>query len=65
MMICSCRGVNDHAIAAAVTAGARTCQDIARMCGAGSRCGGCTEAISEVLVRVERTCGAEVNRHAA
>lgn len=49
MYVCSCRAVTDRTIAAAITAGARTVQDIARLCGAGSRCGGCWPELQRLL----------------
>lgn len=49
MLICHCRAVNDGAIRNAIAAGARRPEDIARSCGAGSRCGGCVPALLELL----------------
>ena len=49
MYLCSCRAVTDRTIAAAIAAGARTPQDIAQLCGAGSKCGGCWPALSALL----------------
>ncbi|HEX9969634.1 MAG TPA: (2Fe-2S)-binding protein [Acidimicrobiales bacterium] len=49
MFLCSCRAVTDRTIRAAIAAGARSPQDIAAMCGAGSRCGGCWPALAELL----------------
>ena len=49
MIVCHCQGVSDRAIRRSVRNGAVTREDIARSCGAGSRCGGCTEAIDSIL----------------
>lgn len=49
MYLCSCRAVTDRTILASIAAGARTPQDLAAMCGAGSRCGGCWPALAELL----------------
>ncbi len=49
MYLCHCRGVSDCAIRDAISAGARTIDDIARQCAAGSRCGGCWPALAELL----------------
>jgi bacterioferritin-associated ferredoxin len=49
VLICHCRAVNDHTVAAAIAAGARAPEDLAAMCGAGARCGGCVPALSELL----------------
>ncbi len=49
MLICHCQAVNDHAIRAAIQAGATDSRDLAAMCGAGSRCGGCVPALLELL----------------
>ena len=49
MYICHCRAVTDRTIEAAVASGARSIDDLARKCGAGSRCGGCWPALREFL----------------
>src|SRR3954447_6241423 len=49
VIICSCRAVNDRTIRAAIDDGARTLDEIAERCRAGSRCGGCRPAVQEVL----------------
>ena len=49
VIICSCRAVNDRTIRAAIEDGARTLDEIAERCRAGSRCGGCRPAVQEVL----------------
>jgi bacterioferritin-associated ferredoxin len=49
VLICHCRAVNDRTVAAAIAAGARAPEDLAAMCGAGARCGGCVPALCELL----------------
>ena len=49
MIICSCRGVNDRIIRAAIEAGACTVEEVTERCNAASRCGGCRPAIQEIL----------------
>ncbi|MCH2185946.1 (2Fe-2S)-binding protein [Myxococcota bacterium] len=49
MMVCHCNGVSDRAIRQAVRNGASTRSEVARACGAGSRCGGCLRTVSELI----------------
>jgi bacterioferritin-associated ferredoxin len=49
MFVCSCRGVNDRAVDAAIASGATTIGDVAHRCGAGSRCGGCWPELQRLL----------------
>lgn len=49
MYVCACRGVTDRTVKAAIAAGARTTDDVARRCGAGSRCGGCWPELERLL----------------
>ena len=49
MLICHCRAVNDRAIRDAIAGGAERPEDLARGCGAGSRCGGCVPALLDLL----------------
>ncbi|CAA9260083.1 MAG: hypothetical protein AVDCRST_MAG50-2951 [uncultured Acidimicrobiales bacterium] len=60
MYVCSCRGVTDRAVKAAVASGARTVEEIARECRAGSRCGGCWPVLAELL---EQTSSDASSRH--
>jgi bacterioferritin-associated ferredoxin len=50
MFVCHCRAVTDSRILEAIAAGAEDEVDIARMCGAGSRCGSCHDEL-------RRLCG--------
>ena len=49
MFVCSCRAVTDRTVRAAIASGARSVDDVAARCGAGSRCGGCWPALAELL----------------
>jgi bacterioferritin-associated ferredoxin len=49
MIVCHCNCVSDRQIRTAVSAGACDEDDIARMCGAGTDCGGCLPWIDELL----------------
>ena len=49
MYICHCRAVTDRAIRGAIEAGAADRTEVARHCGAGSRCGGCWPALEALL----------------
>ncbi|MBK9180362.1 MAG: (2Fe-2S)-binding protein [Acidimicrobiales bacterium] len=48
-MVCHCRAVGDRAIRAAVAAGAGDVEAVASTTTAGSDCGGCHQAILELL----------------
>jgi bacterioferritin len=49
MLVCHCNGVSDRAIRRSVRAGAVTPELVARTCGAGACCGGCRDAVQEIL----------------
>lgn len=49
MLVCSCNVVSERTVRAAVASGARTIDEVAARCGAGSRCGGCWPALAELL----------------
>lgn len=49
MIVCHCRRVCDRAIRSAIRAGASTEDAISEVCGAGSVCGGCIPAVSELI----------------
>lgn len=53
MYICQCRAVTDRRIRAAVNAGAEDPAELARHCGAGTRCGGCLPALRALLDELE------------
>jgi bacterioferritin-associated ferredoxin len=49
VIVCSCTGVTHRTVQATVAAGAASCEDVGRLCGAGTGCGGCWETIRELL----------------
>ena len=49
MYICHCRGVTDGGVRCAIEEGAREPAEVARRCGAGTRCGGCLPALQALL----------------
>lgn len=51
MYVCLCRRVTDKKVAVAIRAGASDSDEVARHCGAGSRCRGCIPLIEEMLER--------------
>jgi bacterioferritin-associated ferredoxin len=54
VLVCHCEVVSDREVHAAIAAGARDEFDVAEACGAGGACGGCLDAISDILE--ERGC---------
>ncbi|HXF57709.1 MAG TPA: (2Fe-2S)-binding protein [Actinomycetota bacterium] len=56
MYVCLCRGVSDRAVLEAIRRGAATVDDVGRLTGAGTVCGGCRSAI-EGLLRSEGAAG--------
>ncbi len=49
MYVCLCEGVTDRTVHKAIARGARTVDEIAVACGAGSGCGGCWHELQELL----------------
>ncbi len=55
MIICQCKGLTDRAIRRMVRDGARSRGEVARVCAAGSSCGGCSSAIDKIIeIETER-----------
>ena len=55
MIVCQCKGLTDRAIRRMVRDGARTRREVARVCAAGSSCGGCAPAIDKIIeIETER-----------
>jgi bacterioferritin-associated ferredoxin len=52
MLVCHCNGVTDRAIRSAVRDGAFSAEEVGQACGAGTCCGGCSDAVAE-LIHVE------------
>jgi len=55
MLVCLCHPTTDRDLDAAIDDGARTVQDIARRCGAGTGCGGCVGEIRDRLAACGET----------
>ena len=49
MIVCHCKGVSDRSIRRAVRTGATSGLDVGLACAAGTGCGGCREAIEEIV----------------
>ena len=49
MIVCHCRSATDREIRRAVRDGASTLRDVGSRCGAASGCGGCAEAVIEII----------------
>lgn len=52
MLVCHCKRVCDRTVREAVRSGASSPCEVGRVCGAGTRCGGCQPLI-EALVEEE------------
>ena len=64
MVVCSCRAISDRTVHAAVCAGATSVDDLASMCTAGSRCGGCWPELQRLLAEFTLV-GKTPSEHAA
>lgn len=49
MFVCLCTGATSHMVADAVACGARTCNEVAKACGAGSDCGRCRRTVRAII----------------
>ena len=49
MYVCLCRQVTDRCVKAAISAGARDPETLARFCRAGTGCGGCRATVEAML----------------
>jgi bacterioferritin-associated ferredoxin len=49
LIICHCRTATDREIRRAVRDGATNLRDVGSKCGAASACGGCAEAVLEII----------------
>lgn len=49
MIVCHCRCATDREIRRAVREGATSLRDVSSRCGAASGCGGCAEAVVEIM----------------
>lgn len=50
MYVCLCRQVTDRCVRAAIAAGARDRETLARTCRAGTGCGGCLATVEAMLL---------------
>lgn len=50
-IICHCEAVTDTRVVAAIEQCGPSVCDLARLCGAGSRCGGCHPALDDLIDR--------------
>ncbi len=51
MIVCLCRGVSDHTVSAAISAGANSLDRIQAACGAGGDCRACCDLIESLVER--------------
>ncbi len=49
MIVCLCKGVSCGTVRQAIGEGARSVEEVGRVCGAGTDCGGCQGAIEDIL----------------
>lgn len=56
MIVCSCKAKSDRDINAVIDSGARTVDQVADRCGAGSGCGACRRYICKMLERKQAHC---------
>ena len=54
MVVCHCLALNDRSITALFDESVVTFEDVKARCGAGAKCGGCHEAITDLLARMEQ-----------
>lgn len=50
MIVCHCRATSDREIRRRVRNGAVTLREVSSACGAATGCGGCADAVEEVIV---------------
>jgi bacterioferritin-associated ferredoxin len=49
MYVCLCTGTATQAVKDAILSGARTCNEVAAACGAGSDCGRCRRTVRALI----------------
>ena len=60
MIVCHCKVVRADDIRTEVRLGAETLELVAARCGAGTKCGGCEDAVAQVILdEVDRSTSAE------
>ncbi|MEO6122579.1 MAG: (2Fe-2S)-binding protein [Ilumatobacteraceae bacterium] len=50
-IICHCEAVKERAIVESIRRGASSVCEVADLCGAASRCGGCWDSVEELVAR--------------
>lgn len=61
MIVCHCQQVTDRQIRRLVRHGASSCREVAKACGAASRCGACRPAVVEIIEdELAATCASNV-----
>jgi bacterioferritin-associated ferredoxin len=51
VVVCHCNVVRERAIVNAIDGGATTLSELQAACGAATSCGGCTEAVHELIAQ--------------
>jgi bacterioferritin-associated ferredoxin len=64
VVVCSCRAVTDRTVHAAICGGAESVDELASLCKAGSRCGGCWPELQRLLAEFSDV-GKTRSEHAA
>ena len=64
MLVCHCNGVSDRSVRRVVREGALTVAEVARACGAGTCCQGCSPTINRII-RIESHRQARVGEDGA
>ena len=54
MLVCHCHALTDRDIRRAVRSGAHTLDEVGMHCGAGTGCGGCREAVQDIVACEKR-----------
>jgi len=62
MIVCLCRGVPEQTIQRVIASGARTVDDVSRVCGAGTDCGACYRVLAEMVREAGDTSYATADR---
>ncbi len=62
--VCSCHGISDRTVRAAISAGANCVEDVTAMCRASGNCGSCAPTI-ESLLAIERVLSVRSTSSAA
>jgi len=57
MLVCHCHALTDRDIRRAVRTGAHTLDEVGAHCGAGTGCGGCREAVQDIVACEKRRLG--------